>query len=113
MDITVRCWDINRVQVRFWDSSFIGYTIGNDLLQHFTNITEPANHSSIVHLSMDGSFVNHKFYRDLKEYHEREKLPEMIRFGSSNLHILHGAFKFKSRFEHMDSEMKILLKSCY
>ena len=50
------------------------------------------NHSSIVHLSMDEPSVNHKFYSDLKKYREREKLPEMINFGSCNLHILHGAF---------------------
>ena len=66
--------------------------------------------SSIVHLSVDGP-LNHKFYRDLKEYCEREKLPEMIKFGSCNLLIQHGAFK--SGFESTDWEMKILLKSCY
>ena len=68
----------------------MGHTTVNDLLQHFTNITEPSNHSSIIHLSMDGPSVNHKFYRDLKEYCEREKPPEMINFGSCNLHILHS-----------------------
>ena len=50
----------------------MGHTTVNDLLQHFTNITEPRNHSSIIHLSMDGPSVNHKFYRDLKEYCERD-----------------------------------------
>ena len=59
----------------------MGHTTANDLLQHFTNITEHMNHSSIIHLSIDGPFVNHKFYRDLKEYREREKLPKMINFG--------------------------------
>ena len=58
MDITVRFWDVNRVQVRYWDSSFMGHTTANDLLQHFTNITEPMNYSSIIHLSMDGPSVN-------------------------------------------------------
>ena len=89
----------------------MGHTTADELLQHFTNITEPMNHSSIIHLSMGGPSVNHKFYRDLKEYREREKLPEMINFGSCNLHILHGAFK--SGFDSTDWEMKILLKSCY
>ena len=100
MDITVIFWDVNRVQVRYWDSSFMGHTTANDLLQHFTNTPKPINHSSIIHLSMDGPSVNHKFYRDMKEYREREKLLEMINFGSCNLHILHGAFK--SRFESTD-----------
>ena len=68
-----RCiWDVNRVEVRYWDSSFMGHTTGNDLLEHFTNITEPMNYSSIIHLSMDWPSVNHKFYRDLKEYRERK-----------------------------------------
>ena len=26
MDITVRFWDVNIVQVRYWDSSFMGHT---------------------------------------------------------------------------------------
>ena len=45
----------------------------------------------------------------MKEYCEREKLAEMINFGSCNLHILHGAFK--SGFKSTGWEMKILLKS--
>ena len=84
----------------------MGHTTANDLLQHFTNITEPMNHSSIIHLSMEGPSVNHKFYRDLKEYRERVKLPEMINFGSCNLHTLHAAFK--SGFESTDCKMIVL-----
>ena len=81
MVITVRFCDVNKVSVSYWNSSFMGHTTANDLLQHFTNITQHMNHSSIIHLSIDGTSVNHKFYRDLKEYREREKLPEMINFG--------------------------------
>ena len=111
MDITVRFWDVNRVQVRYWDSSFMGHTAAINLLQHFTNITEPMNQSSIIHLSMDGPSLNHKFYRDLKEYREMEKLPEVINFESCNLNILHR--EFKSGFESTGGEIKILLKPCY
>ena len=111
MYLAVRFWDVNRVQVRYWDSSFMGHTTTNDLLQQFTNITEAMNYSNIIHLSMDGSSVIHKFYRDLKEYREKEKLPEMTSFRSFNLYILHGAFK--SGFESTDWEMEVLLKSCY
>ena len=39
MHIAVRFWDVNRVQVRYWDSSFMGHTTANYLLQQFTNIT--------------------------------------------------------------------------
>ena len=87
----------------------MGHTTRNDILQHFTNITETMNHSSIIHLSMDVPFVNHKFYRDLKEYKKKEKLTEMINFGSCNLHILHEVFK--SGFESSDWEMKIRLSN--
>ena len=111
MIITVSFWTLIEFKLRYWDSSFIGHTTANDLLQHFTNITEAVNYSSIIHLLMDGASVNHKFYRDMKEYCEREKLAEMINFGSCNLHILHGAFK--SGFKSTGWEMKILLKSCY
>ena len=41
MDIAARFWDVNRVKVRYWDSSFMGHTTANDLLQHFTKITDP------------------------------------------------------------------------
>ena len=60
---------------------------------------------------MDGSSVIHTFYRDLKEYREKEKLPEMTSFRSFDLYILHGAFK--SGFESTDWEIEVLLKSCY
>ena len=53
MDVRLRLWDDNSVQVRFWASSFIGLTTANNLLQHFTNITEPMNHSSIIYQWMD------------------------------------------------------------
>ena len=94
MHIAVRFWDVNRVQVRYLDSSFMVHTTANDLLQQFTNITEAMNYSSIINLSMDGSSVIHKFYRDLKEYREKEKLPEMTSFRTC-------------------AEMEVLLKSCY
>ena len=43
MHIAGRFWDVNRVQVRYWASSFMGHT-ANDLLQQFTNITEAMNY---------------------------------------------------------------------
>ena len=60
---------------------------------------------------MDGSSVIHKFYKNMKECREKEKLPEMTSFRSFDLYILHGAFK--SGFEGTDWEMEGLLKSCY
>ena len=76
--------------------------------------TEPMNHSSIIHLSMDGPSVKHKFHRDLKGYRKKEKLPEMINFGNCNLHVLHGAFK--SGFQNTDWGIKFCwnpaIKSC-
>ena len=72
MDIIARFWDVNRVQVRYWESSFMGHTTKNDLLQHIANITESMNDWSIMHLSIDGPSANYKLYRDLKEYSEME-----------------------------------------
>lgn len=34
MDLTVRYWDVNKVQVRYYDSSFLGHTTANDLLSN-------------------------------------------------------------------------------
>ena len=109
----VRYWDVNnsKVQVRYWDSTFLGHSAANDLLQHFNDSVESINPSKIIHVSMDGPAVNHKFYKGLEDHREREELPKMINIGSCNLHIVHGAFK--SGFESTDWEMKKVLKGCY
>ena len=113
MDLMVRYWDVNnsKVQVRYWDSTFLGHSAANDLLQHFNDSVESINPSKIIHVSMDGPTVNHKFYKGLEDHREREELPKMINIGSCNLHIVHGAFK--SGFESTDWGMKKLLKGCY
>ena len=82
----------------------MGHTTGNDLLEHFTNITEPMNYSSIIHLSMDWPSVNHKFYRDLKEYRERKNCLRWL-----TLEVVIFIFymeQFKSGFESTDWELK-------
>ena len=113
MDLMVRYWDVNnsKVQVRYWDSTFLGHSAANDLLQHFNDSVESINPSKIIHVSIDGPAVNHKFYKGLEDHREREELPKMINIGSCNLHIVHGAFK--SGFESTDWEMKKVLKGCY
>ena len=96
--------------VRYWDSAFLCHTTANDLLRHFINTIDSVNQSNI-HGSMNRPCVNCKFYKDLEEHCKREELPDIISFGSCNLHILHGAFE--SGFEVTDWEIKKLLKESH
>ena len=52
MDLTLRYWDVNQVQVRYWDSSFLGHTTAIDLLDNFNEAAESINHSHVIHVSM-------------------------------------------------------------
>ena len=111
MDLTVRYWDSNRVQVRYWDSSFLGHTTAIDLLEKFNEATESVNHNNVVHVSMDGPSVNHKFYRDLVLYRKNQNLPQLVDIGTCNLHNIHNAFKLG--FQNTTWEMKNLLRASY
>ena len=77
MDLMVRYWDVNnsKVQVRYWDSTFLGHSAANDLLQHFNDSVESIIQSKIIHVSMDGPAVNHKFYKGLEDYREGKNFP--------------------------------------
>ena len=59
MDLTKRCWNVNRVQVRYWtphflalpqDPSFLILNTANDLLHHFIDKTESIKQSNSIHL---------------------------------------------------------------
>ena len=53
MDLMVRYWDVNnsKVQVRYWDSTFLGHSAANDLLQHFNDSVESINPSKIIRVN--------------------------------------------------------------
>ena len=68
MDIALRYWDETKSKVvnRYFDSKFLGHTRSCDLLESFNSATEGLDHKKLIHVSMDGPLVNHKFYRELQ-----------------------------------------------
>ena len=64
MDVIVRFWDDNkkRVQVRYFDSGFLGHTGAKQLLEEFHELTENLILTRLIQISMDGPNVNWKFW---------------------------------------------------
>ena len=56
MDLIVRFWDNNkkRVQVRYFDSGFLGHTGAKQLLEKFHELTEKLSPTRLIQISMDG-----------------------------------------------------------
>ncbi|XP_065641075.1 uncharacterized protein LOC124818972 [Hydra vulgaris] len=110
MDLLIRYWNEEKMQVevRYWDSSFMGHSTSLDLVNHFNEKISDINISKIVQVSMDGPSVNLKFHRDIQSKREEHKLSKLIDIGCCSLHIIHGAFK--TGVESTDWELKKHLK---
>ena len=54
----------NRVETRYFGSSFLGHTIHQDICSHFIDVTKELNSTRLYQISMDGPSVNVniKFY---------------------------------------------------
>ena len=65
MDLCVRFWDLseNKVNARYYRSSFLGHGTHQNLLSHFNGITKDLGHSHLYQISMDGSNVDIKFHQ--------------------------------------------------
>ena len=66
MVLYARFWDVieNKVNVRYYGSSFLGHGSHPNLLSHFSNITKGLD-SHLYQTSMDGPNVNAKFHQEL------------------------------------------------
>ena len=67
MDIVLWFWnhEKEKVDVRYWDSRFLGHAAHKDLLEHFNSALEEIDLSKIIQVSMDGPSVNWRFYNEL------------------------------------------------
>ena len=94
-DIVVRFWNPgeNRVEVRYWDSQFLGHAAHMDILEHFNKSIEKIDPSKVIQVSMDGPSVNLKFYDKLVKFRQECELPQLINIGICGLHVNHGALK--------------------
>ena len=60
MDLVLRFWDTcnNKVQVRYWDSMFLGHATAADLLKNTNDAISGFDLSKQIQLSMNGPSVN-------------------------------------------------------
>ena len=115
MDLIVRFWNelSNEVEVRYLNSTFLGYSSASDILNHFNKETEILNLSRMLQISMDGSSTNWKFFNELSIYRCDWKLNPLIDETSIVVAsiIMHGAFKTGA--ESTSWDIKSVLKGSY
>ena len=63
------------------------------MLTHFENGMALLSPSNLVQISIDGSYVNWKFYHNLFHKHKGEELPDLLNIRSCSLRVVHGSFK--------------------
>ena len=95
MDIYVSFWnsDRKRVELRYFETDFMGRTTANDPINSFQSKLEPFSATKLLQVGMDGSNVNWSFYNKLNNERNELTLPELLHTGSCGLLILHGSFK--------------------
>lgn len=113
MDLVLRFWDnvINKVQVRYWDSMFLGHATAADLLKKINEGLAGLNLSKQIQLSMDGPNVNWKVLSHMKKEREKAGLNKLVNICSCNLHVVHGALK--SATEATGWKLKAIMKGLF
>lgn len=97
MDIIVRFWckSYNKVISRYLTSCFLGHTTAIDLLEALKSALKNFDLNKMIHLSMDGPYVNIKVLNTLKM--ELANMPNintvMLDLGTCGIHTLHNSFK--------------------
>ena len=113
MDLGIRFWnkEMMQVEVRYWNSKFLGHAKHMDLVEHFNKALEGLDLSKIIQISMDGPNVNWCFFDEIVKWRNEMEMNPLINLGSCGLHILHGAFK--SGIEATDWGIKATMKGCF
>ena len=85
MDIGIRFWgqEAKQVEVRYWDSQFLGHTTSGDLLQNFNNSLVGLYLSKIIQISMDGLNVSWCSYDKVVKNREEMELHQLRNIVSS------------------------------
>ena len=113
MDLIISYWnnDVQKVDVRYWGSSFFGHATHQDLLKQLSKITSELDPKKLYQISMDGPKVNTKLYGKIVTDREQSMFHEFIDFGSCNLHIVHGSLKTGT--EKSSWKLKKILKGTF
>ena len=95
MNIGIRFWsqEAKQVEVRYWNSQFLGHATSGDLLENFNISLVGLDLSKIIQISMDGPSVNWCFYDEVVKNREEMELHKLINISSCGLHIIHVSFK--------------------
>ena len=105
MSLVLRFWNTfkNEVQVRYWDSIFLGHTTAADLLQKINNGLADFYLSKQIQLSMDEP--------DMKKEREKAGFNNLVNIGSCNLLIVHRPLK--SATEATKSNLQTIMKGSF
>ena len=92
MDLIIRYGnnDAQKVDVRYWGSSFFGHATHQDLLKQFNKITSELDPKKLNQISMDGPQINTKFYGEIANNRETSMFHKLLDFGSCNQRIVHA-----------------------
>lgn len=95
MDFVVRIWEKDKKLTvnRYVGSEFLGHNTAVDILSHFKKGTEELDPRKLLHVSMDGPNVNHKFFKDLNAERASAGYPDLLNVGTCSLHTVHGSLK--------------------
>ena len=109
MDIGIRFWsqEAKQVEVRYWDSQFLGHATSGDLLENFNKSLVGLDLSKIIQISMDGPSVNWCFYDKVVKNREEMELHQLINIGSCGLHIIHYIVSVKEAVEDELTTVKL------
>ena len=77
------------LQVRYWNSMFMGHgATASDLFVKFNEGLKGIDLTKLIQVSMDGPSVNWKFYEKVKKSREDAELSELVNIGSYSLHVM-------------------------
>ena len=99
-----------QVEVRYWDSQFLGHTTSGDLLENFSKSLFELDVSKIIQISMDGPIawcLNDKVVKNIEEM----ELHQFVNIGSCGLQIIPGSFKTGIEFTY--GNIKATAKSTF
>ena len=76
MDLVLRDWDSIeiKVQVRYWNSMFMGHGTTSDLFTKFNEGLKGIDLTKLSQVSMDEPSVNWKFYEKVEKSRKKQNL---------------------------------------
>ena len=95
IDLYIRFWDVNlnKVNVCYFGSTFLGHGTHQDLLTYFRKVAKEINCSHLYEVSMDGPSVNFKFYQEFSAGFKGNNSHSLLDIGSCSLHIVHRSLQ--------------------